>query len=430
MDIKDFIQYPLEVASSMIHVESRSGNVNFSFSSDQFWDLTSDRHHISFCVLQTAAGQVDASLHCQKNMLSKTSNKVQSLDAYPVGWSRIFEDQYFSGSFTDVCINSDLKLVFCSKQAAQIGSIRASWSEEVPVFVTSQSASNYQQSERILNLEAFPIFVPFNSNSKKILNSSDFIRSVNTINPQDFLIDTVLPVIGSLAFSPDVFLVPNNQILELLTPILGSKVRLISKGCHKKLAFLPTTGSYNLVSMKKYGSYNQALAIHIKFLSSFSKETFLRIKQFYSMSKLGSDEKQFDIVMDKLSSQFMNSLKENLSPTTNIFVIDDNYNFTYISKIISAAKVVIASDFKTLFFGSLMNEDSTLIEIIPDGMNCFNFQKMLGNKIDAKYKILENKHKQCKCKDFNNLECYLKHHHKYDYVDKQALLDMVKDLLD
>lgn len=411
MNVKDFIQYPIEVASSMVHIESKSGNVNFSFSSEHFWDLMSDLHHISFCVLQTAAGDVEASLYCQRNLLGKTANKIQSIDAYPIGWSRLFKDQYFSNSLTDVCIDSKLQLVFCSKQTAKIGNIHSSWFERIPVIITTQSASNYQQSEKIPTFENSAIFIPFNSDKK------DFFLP----KPQDFMIDTILPIIKSLSFSENLYLAPNKQYLEQLAPVLGKKIRLISKSCYKKLLFLPSTGGYNILSAKDYKTYEQAQAIHIKLLLSFSKETIQKIKVFYQ-----PNNQNFDVVLDQKSSQFSPMLKD---LTNNIFIINDNHNFTSVAKIISSAKVFIASNIKTLFFGSLMNKKSTLIEIMPDGMNCMALQNNLSSKFDVNYKILKSNEKECICKNLDNLECYFKYEHKYDNVDKKALFDLVKKSL-
>lgn len=411
MNVKDFIQYPIEVASSMVHIESKSGYVNFSFSSEQFWDLISDRHHISFCVLQTAAGDIEASLYCQKNLLAKTRNKIKSIDAYPVGWSRLFEDDYFTNTYTDVCINSKLKLVFCSKQSAKIRNIRLSWSEEMPIIITSRSEEKYQQSEKIPTLDNFSIFVPRNYPTKKS----------NISKPQDFMIDTILPIVGSLNFSANSYIVPDNNTFEQLKPILGAKQKILSKGCYKKLSFLPSTGSSNILSKQKYQSYAQAESIHINFLFSFSKEKFQQIKKFYK-----SESKKYDIVLDQEASQFSNTLKK---LSSNIFVINDNHNFSFVAKILSNAKILVASNVKTLFFGSLMNEKSTIIEIVPDGMNCLNFEKNLSIKFDTNYRVLKNKDKKCVCKDFKNFECYFKYEHKYNHVDEQDLFDLVKSSL-
>lgn len=425
MDVKDFIQYPIEVASSMVHIESKVGNVNFSFPPNIFWDLVSDKHHISFCVLQTAAGDVEASLYCQNTLLSKTINKVNSLDAYPVGWSRIFEDQYFSGVFYDVCFNSNSKLVFCSKQSAVIGNIRASYSEEVPVFITSQSAANYQQSERIPRLETFSVFVPYNSKNEKTYFNTPIA------NAQNFLFDTVLPIFGSLEFSPTTFITSNKKIYNQLAPILGSKVQLLSKSCHKKLAFLPTTGSYNILTKKNYNNFAQSQSIHTNFLFSLKKTVFDSLREFYStQSNSSSDntklDQKYDVVLDQGISRFLQSLKNNLSSSYNIFVISDKHSFNMISNIVRSAKVVVASDIKTLFFGALMNKNSTLIEVSPEDMNCISFKNYLSPKFDVNYEVVQSKSKKCKCIGSKDLECYFGNQHNFINIDKRTLFNTIK----
>lgn len=422
----DFIQFPNEVAPSLLHIKAKVGSVNFRYNNSVFWDLNSTLHNTSFCVLQTAGGMVEASLFCQNILLSQTKKMISTIPFYPVGWSRIEPATFFYEKYNSVCFDSNLNLVFCSKQQAEMGDVYSSWSQHFPISLQASSFKSYKNSMNLPE-SSIGIVVPFNHHKYyniKVNQTQDY-----EIDPLDFLLDTVLPVLRSESYHLNRsvrYLLPNDQYLKQLEPVIGSsKSEILQPGCFKTLFYLPATGSISELRNKPATpNYHSAVASQFYTVTKLNKTIFQKLRTIYPTS---NNHQHFDLVIDQGLKKFVDYLKsscsEKVDRNCSIYTIDHQTEFTQVSNIVSTSSILLASNAKTLLMGSLLKKNSTVIYLHPDNLGCFNFRNFSSNLI-AKYQEFKTNKTKCICKSAN-MTCYFSSKHTFHNVDKNLLAKFI-----
>jgi hypothetical protein len=114
-----FLEFPRSFAPSLLRVTTAVGNTSLRFDSVHFWDLNATENRYRFAILQTIAGRVTASVHCDNLTLGSSVFDVASIPFAPLGWSRLLSSPLFLAEFAEFCFYND-SLVFAAAQAVTI----------------------------------------------------------------------------------------------------------------------------------------------------------------------------------------------------------------------------------------------------------------------------------------------------------------------
>lgn len=396
VDAGDFIQYPNEIASSLLSLRVTSGNTEATYGSYRFWDLKREGRHISFCVLQTFGGDLNASLYCDRHMLKSNTGELSKISVWPVGWSKGVSDPNALMYLHNVCFDEKKRLAFLAQHEFRI---REKWifSKEhaVDVFTDTRSFSDFSGRKNAATIKEKAILIFDESKNsydmltnivlpffilKQNLGEGTQIYHYNRLS-QDYLDELKLYI-------------PNIRFLPINT-------------CFVNLYIAKTIGAISPFKAKtkvgieelKNNYYDLLLNLNGKILEQFRKKYMVnRVKKNMIAvdSTFSSLLPNFDDIKDEKIKQFIKSFE--------FVTVDQNSNIIQNSKIISASKVYISTNVTSMFHGIFLNNESILVEYPPTGAECLKFGKNISDKIGVKYSILYNDNKEiCKCEKFN---CY------------------------
>ena len=423
---RDFIQYPNEIAVSLLSIRVVNANITSIFQEKHFWDVKSDLHHASFCVLQTFGGDVNAYLYCQNNLLASSSGYTGSIDVYPVGWSRSQYSDYFVADFSDICVHNQ-KLIFSVQPTTNISNIQLS--ENNVLVITTDQRSNSKVSQS-LNLE-----------TKK---DRTFLTGSNPKNGTDFLFQVLFPLArGILKVNPknyyfQIASISSSYLRDSLS-FLKIPVPLSYNLCYHSLSILPSIGSFSILNQteesKKSLKNNQQIFSHEKNLSdhafrilSFNKDVYDKVRSMYTNINPNISVSQQIVLDDTISNEFQNEI-ENAFPDFKVVNFKPTDNLQEILEKITSSKIYVASNFFNLLFGVFLSNSSTIIEVLPDDLHCSSLQKQLSKKFAAKIMTIppiSPDKASCKC-PYKNLTCYFSYNHTYHQVKSSTIIQLIKD---
>ncbi|OHS94278.1 hypothetical protein TRFO_39528 [Tritrichomonas foetus] len=412
--VTDFIQFPTEVAISMMHIDVNIGNLSFSYPIANFWDITSDLYHVSFCALQSVGGKIKASLYCHKNPIASTVGSTGFVEIYPVGWSRIQPSDFYVVDFRDVCVNQNRDIIFSSQPKTVFDHIQISETQNIKIIIDEDSSDTVQKR--------------IGGNKEKIPN---FLISSNSTKTSEILFDAIFPLVESLNIEkPDcykILMYNSNRALEnSLIPIFQN-VEVIQSKCYSKLSILPSSGSFSPLVKPQQLTHFEYLAKQTEQILNMQSSTFENLKNLYLQSKsIFSDSKIKLIAIDSKVSKYKQEL-ENSFPDYNITVLSDKVSLKLNAEIVSHSTVLICSEFQTILYSSFLDKQSTLVEVFPDELCCFSFKNRLKQKIASKIVTLNEKSK-CAC-DKNDIKCYYSHENKDLNIDISLLINKIKSAI-
>ncbi|KAH0793147.1 hypothetical protein GPJ56_002856 [Histomonas meleagridis] len=401
MKIGEFVQYPKEIASSLIRLKTRVGNMTFEYPPERFWDLTSDLENISFCSLQAVGGPITFSLYCQNQLLSTVTGKIAGdINVYPVGWSRLVSRNYSFADFYDVCFEDDQQLVFFSQPKTTFSPMTVSSTMTLPVVIDSRKCKDYCNFKKYTFLSNPTVLIP------------DV-----PIDPSTILTHIALPLFDLLSnFNNRLNVYSFAELPSFahtsLSPISSNITVLPTKKCFERLLIVKTNGSKSIFSETNNNFYNDLSNIDPKILNSFREK--------YTKNSANSNR----IVIDSNSLHLKEKISK-LFPKLEILTIDESSDLQTTANLISSSKVFICGHISKIFNSIFLGSNSSLVEIPLKDTECFSFGKKIAEKIGAKY-FMFNGISNCKC---NNIECYMKSAIKHIEINDEELKKIISEAL-
>ncbi|OHS97132.1 hypothetical protein TRFO_36712 [Tritrichomonas foetus] len=410
--VRDFIQYPTEVATSLLNIKSNVGSFKFKFTSPNFWDLKSDRHQISFCALQTTGGLVNASLFCHNNLLSTTQAYMPEIEIFPTGWSRVVPTPFTHGEFLECCLESDESITFTSQPKSIINGFQASENKSFLIKIAKQNYRSYSRAT------STPEHVGIG-----------LISMATSRRPSEILFNTLIPlanIIFRYNLSSYLVLIQHSDMSYDLKPLVENRTEIIGRSCFRKMMVVPTTGSHSPLEKKLYTTHEEAVAIQADLIMKMESSTFDYIRTLYRFST--KVQKKLITIDEKLNnSSNFKKLLSSVCSECEIKVVNDEMSLLDVAKTVASSEILFAGELKTILFGTFLHTNSTLIEVTPDELGCFEFKPQLKKLLNVKYKLVRGSDTECICPE-NNLTCYFEKEHRYENIDKDLLSKSINNV--
>lgn len=381
--VGDFIEYPKEVAPSLINIVATSGGVTVDYNSSQYWDLESDGENYSFCALHTIGGKIDISLYCYKQLMASTSGEINDIDVFPVGWSWYKEINSGIGIFNDVCLMNN-RLYYFSKPETKFKSLRTTKNYEIPISVDSLSISEFMSKYQI-----------------RTFYKSAYVLTSDVKNPIDVFTDVVLPFssIYHNAISTELVFLRNQTYLhQYFNSWMNIKIieNNGNKLCFEHLIIPRSEGSLSPTNQHDNIDVISLQAVHYESLLSISIDKINYVKNSFEQSK----QDKHVVFMDEKSNELTRRIINEEYPLSKIILLDETKPLNETTKDVSSSGIFMVSNIRNFLLSIFLDPQSNVIQIIPDGI-CSNSEDNLLRRMKmTQYKL---KGSDCKC---NNTRCY------------------------
>jgi hypothetical protein len=362
VEVGDFLEYPREIASRLLTVVVQGGNMSFSYPWRQFWDLTSDLTHISFCILQAAGGyEMNCSLICHGHVLAANYFDLREINVFPIGWSRMVPTLDGVAHFTDVCLRSDTELIFFSRAATQFPPLYVGQGHVINVSINSNATEIYCHA---VNATAQPLTTLF--------------VSVLANDAPAIMVNVIMPLFGAYFHSfhttdyEIAFTRPELQmnLVPSLEPILRHPVRsVMEETCYTTAIFVRGPGFLRPYTTNPPMDELTALAQHFEYVARFRPEIFTLVRTQYA----GDQEIQRGVVSYHESlAMYADDFKA--ACTQCEFVqLNDSMTVTEVAHIMAVSQVFLSGTLYSNSYGVFMHRNATFIEVPTDGNECTQF---------------------------------------------------------
>ena len=387
--VGDFLQFPKSAAMSLIKVEMRTGSVRADYGIKNFWDPASNLSNIFFNVLHPYTGDTLINVKCGNIKLATSQTKVQEIEVYPIGWSRIFTKDFETAQLTDACyVNKSLVLAVVSD--AKFEPMISSKGSEIPVNFTHLSTLIYSTTHNITY------------NNKDTMNPYAPNVLILDADPKlgyQKIVDVMIPVWAfsysyngenkqQLILTHDQF----NQY-ENIEPIFNGDVKGSSENiCFSRGTVLSSTGSKSYTVPKEfYDSKDSTFTeyLHYNLISMLDQEILIAMRDRFMLSELGapSPPEKTRIVLDSNLASLSQIIKK-LYPEAIVDVISDTNLLKITAKTLSKANVFVGSNIKTLAYSIFMQKGTHIVEVVPNGLSCIAAGRFWAQKLDLEYSQL------------------------------------------
>ena len=402
--VRDFIQYPTQVSSQLVYLTSKTQGTLITYNFSSYWDLLSNLYNVSFCVLQVVDGDVEAELHCHNKIIAKKNHYIQKVEIFPIGWSRMANSLNALVEINDACFSDSKTLHFLISQDAKFDDIILNQHEKMKIIPYNSDIDSYSEK----------------NTCPKINYSAVFLAPYSTA-PSYLIFDLLVPLMHYIDYEPATFdvLTTSKAVFKVLEPISYLNLKYLTKSCYQKITFLYTTGSHSPLDRKDNLSFSKAREDQLKFVLSASKNVYLHVYHAYKNYIKPVSEDPILITIDNSLSSIIPFIQESF-PKCKVEKIDPLLNFTEIFSLVSKSKVLICSKFNSLLWGVALEAKSTLIELIPDNLNCISFTEQLRSKFMCSVNSVPSLSSTCQCIS-TDYQCYYDVKHEFKYLNKELL---------
>lgn len=413
----DFIEYPNEVASSLLSIKVTSGNTEALYMPGNFWDLKREGKHITFCVLQTFGGDLNASLYCNKLMLKSNAGPLEKIDVWPIGWSKGARNKNALIYLHDVCFNEKKDLVFSASQEL---SIKGDWimskDKTLPVVSEKISLSGYCKKIDGVKIDEDSILI--------------FDEAKNSY---EMLTNILLPLFilkSNIKDNANVYHYEklSQEYLNKLKIFIPNIKVLPKNTCFSNLYIAKTIGAIAPFESKIKAGVNELANQYIDLILNMKNKNIDKFRLSYMKKDVVKNRIAIDSTFNLLLPSLNDVVDKNIKKFIESFefrVVDENSDIIQNAEIISTSRVYISTNVSSLFHGIFLNNNSILVEYLPKGFECNSLGKNISEKIGVKYKTLSNDKKENhKYKDFN---CYFTNTN-YEKINYQTLYQFLKNL--
>ena len=374
--LHEFIQYPKEIITSMIHIITKSSVSVIDYTSDFFWDLESNLTYLNFCILQQIGGILNVSFYCHQNFLKSKIIEVGPIEIFPIGWSRMIFNNELIFQLNNFVLENDSSISFSIQPNTTISNIQLSLNNFIKINPIKKSSENVKNQ----------------INNTKHFNQITLFISTNPINLFRQYIDILIPYWGSMFhsyFNIHNILFLNNQtnLTNIFEPF-------------NTINFLYTGNRYSFNDGRflkaPFKNNNEIEGIYeiLNYFFKFKKGLINNLRNLYTKEEILPGR----IIVDEINSFLIPILIQKFPN----FIIEKIPNFQYINEIsrfMSSANIFISSSIFTMIHSIWMKENAILIELPPNLDICPMFYKNFSLIYNIKtIPIFINE--KCYCNDF------------------------------
>jgi hypothetical protein len=406
MEVDDFIQYPREVATSLVTVSVSVSNLSFSYPFRNFWDLKSDLENISFCVLQAVGGSaMNYSLYCHRHLLATSTFTLSDIEIFPVGWSRLSPNYDLVGKFQDICFDNSTRLVFFSQPKTEFNLIQLSSNRTMDVIIHDWSLERYRK-DVCGELERRPsLFVSVSANSTSRILS-----------------DVILPLFGAFyhSFNRNDYLIvlidreTQSHLVPSLIPLLKNEIQWIQpNACYTMALFVRSPGSVPPQSNHTFSDFD-GIVDHMEYIYRFGDPVLAKLSSFFGRSVSIIRGK---VAVDPIFAGFVEEWQKNCSQC-NFMVLNESLAVPEMAEVVASSNLLISGGLYTNLYAPLLSVNATLIEIPQDGAECTRFgMRFAGQRYVAHYAV----NGVCEC----DIRCYLSREKRYEHVYHHTVVNSI-----
>ncbi|EAX88069.1 hypothetical protein TVAG_143810 [Trichomonas vaginalis G3] len=376
LHVDDFIQYPKQLALSMIKLRADMDGIIFDYPIKNFWDIKSDLENISFCALQTVAGKINTSLLCDGRSIRSENVVVESIDIFPVGWSRLTFQPRTTGIFYSIFFFNDT-ILFSMQPPGRLDNLRISPDYVMKMGKDHNAAEQIRAKYGGQMIPKHAILVAADSNTT--FNLMIDVLYPFTITYKDINYQNAYVYLPSQRFNhtylfknvPGVTTLRNGSYLfeELRIPRSSASTFTQSKEDKN-------------ISIGYYAEQLQFLAAnHVDF------ET---MRKWYT----NATKKPKTVVLDNYTEIFKDEIEK--VAKIKVKVINENTSFKEIVKTLESASVFVCGHIKTAVFAPFMPKGSTFIEVPPDTSSCAVGSVWIAKQSSLKHEFIKNS-SPCNC---------------------------------
>jgi hypothetical protein len=405
VDIGDFLEYPREIAYTLLNITVTAGPLSFSYPPRQFWDISSNLSRLYFCILQSVGGfGLTCSLYCHGNLLAKNAFDLREIEVFPVGWSRMVPAIEAVARFRDVCFDSTGKFVFFTRAETVFPDMRLASDFVLPVVVNASATEIYRQAVGAKREQAPTLFVA--AVAKEASRVFAFV---------------VLPVVAAFLQgfanrdSEVVLMRPEEQmnLVASIQPVVDEVKVLTGDVCYSQMIFVRAPGYLRPYETKEYSGEVDALVEHFEYLFEFNEDINRPLRARY----VGGDELfKGRVVLDESLAHKAQEF-EKLCNGCEFVVLNESMTVPEIARIVGTAQVFVGGTLFADLLAMFMHRDATYIEVPTDGAECTQF----GRRFAPRKYITGYDEKECQC----DIRCYLEkpvaHRNMNDHRVKAAI---------
>ena len=387
LELDDFVQYPKEVATSLLNIVVTQGNLSFKFPTNRFWDVESDLTKLSFCSLHTVSGRdANLSLYCQGHLLATNTTRINEISAYPVGWSRIFSNDDILADFKDVCFDSNKTFVFASQPHTSFSSFEPSLNYSVPVKRTEKSTESYRNG-----INAISVTTP-----------SVFVAGTYT-TATDIFLNVVIPLaaavrVNSSVIKPRIVLMrPDKQqtMIPSIKPFTNEEITgKYEKKCYSSAIFPKSPGG--VFPGEASMNTTQAIASHLEYAYRVVPNSTQQIRKLFSSSVSQKDLIVFDSHLAELASAIRPKVSK-----YQIEVLDENQTVPEIARRIASAKIYVSGHSGSKLFAVFLQSSAKFIELTSDVSKCETLGRDISKAVGGTHQVLSLSQCECCSSDFH-----------------------------
>lgn len=413
--VEDFVQFPDTTALHMMRILTRNQDVAADFSISNFWDIEHNGSNISFCILHPIGGTVSAALMCGHRVLAELKHQISNIDAYPVGWTRMYNTNDAIVRVADICFSNNTFHYFAQPNTIAFPLV-TSYNHTITHTIHHVPAAHYQHGNKEYKIHSNPVV---------------FISA----RPDSLwrqLVDVLIPLWATMAFyerpSEYEVLLTQNQIelIPNLKFMISTDILLNDTlGCYGNGYFAKAPGGKSIdenLTIYNDKSEAQLLAEHLAWVMAARPSLIAPFKQMFVTYPLVSNK----VILDAVGELYREQL-ERLYPDLVFERLPETVNMQEMANAVAEARIFIGGHISSLAFGVFMYPEAFMIEIQPNGLECSAFAQKFAQMSGAGYASMHTG--KCKVCTFDNLTCYLDSELKYRPISDKNLKAVIDHAL-
>ena len=408
---REFIQYPREVASSLIEIVTDVNGFQQIYKPQQYWDLESDLETVKFCVLQTFGGGINTSVYCNDRIIKTAYLTIDTIDIYPIGWSRLMWMDCCLAKLTDINWHKR-NITFSSQPKTKVNRVRLSYNFICNMKTDTRKGDAVRQSMTGKTIDKLTIAI--GAEAKTVFEK---------------IIDIIIPWYDnyiSIKYSKHNIYIPNEKSnQDDIFSKLQSTVTVLNREppyFFTDIRILKSSGS----SMWPDRVLNQTIPQYQKEQLDYITKTekdLQYLRQLFINNQNIKAAKGKVVIDERIEKSFKSIIEKECNIKT--ITLYDNDSFDTVINKMKDAQVFVTGHIKSAVCCFLMPQQSTLIEVKPDSSSCTSFANWFAKNANLK-RIEVKSNGPCKCKDF---ACHLSETPNYSKVDKNLLISSIKSTL-
>lgn len=402
LHVDKFIQYPRQLALSIIKLRADMNGIVFEYPMKNFWDIKSDLENISFCSLQTVGGSVNTSVMCDGRAIRSEILPINSVDIFPVGWSRLTFPHKYMGFLQSTFLFNDT-IVFSAQPKSKFDNVRFSPNYTKTVAVDPLPAEQVRQKYGGKLIPKFAIMVAANT-------PSTFNQLIDVLYPFALVFQEI-PNSTATVYLPN----PTYNHTELFRNVPNITVLQNGTFLFEEIRIPKTSAGTFWPSVSPDNTTAGYYAEQLQFLAS-NQINMKRVRSWFTNSTKSGNVIVIDnntrIYKDEIEKQFKCTIKEVTSNTT----------FDEMVEIMSNASAYVCGHSTTSVYATFLPDDAIFFEVPPDESSCSMFASWICKQRGVKYEFVYNSAK-CVCTNFN---CHMNKAPTYNGVKPSDLINKMK----